>query len=378
MSDAQQPASPAHPYASPAAAPCGPATPPPVGATMARTAAPAAYSPTSEPADQAARPSRATRRAASQPSARRPETLREPYLTGTVMRAQSGFFWVQTPNGVLECRLRGRLKKERQNTDIAVIGDQVEVAQVAPHQGAIEGVLPRRTKLARRASRGAWKEDVLVANVDQVLLVAACVFPDFSPRMLDRYLVLAELSELEAVIIANKVDLVGEEQARAAFAIYEQIGYPVLYTSVKQPLGIETLRERLSGRISVFTGKSGVGKSSLLNAIQPGLGLAVGDVSDTVGKGRHTTTVAELIPLEQAGGGFVADTPGIRGLQLWQLPRQDLDWCYRELRPFLGQCYFAGCTHIHEPDCAVRAAVEQGAVHPDRYDSYVRLYESEH
>lgn len=303
--------------------------------------------------------------------------MREPYLTGTVMRAQSGFFWVQTPNGLLECRLRGRLKKERQNTDIAVIGDQVEVAQVAPGQGAVENVLPRRTKLARRASRGAWKEDVLVANVDQVLLVAACVFPDFSPRMLDRYLVLAELSELEAVIIANKVDLVGEEQARAAFAIYEQIGYPVVYTSVKQPLGIEALRERLAGRISVFTGKSGVGKSSLLNAIQPGLGLAVGDVSDTVGKGRHTTTVAELIPLEQAGGGYVADTPGIRGLQLWQLPRQDLDWCYRELRPFLGQCYFAGCTHIHEPDCAVRAAVEQGAVHPDRYDSYVRLYESE-
>lgn len=302
--------------------------------------------------------------------------MREPYLTGTVMRAQSGFFWVQTPGGVLECRLRGRLKKERQATDIAVIGDQVEVAQVSPGQGAIEAVLPRRTKLARQASRGAWKEDVLVANVDQVLLVAACVFPDFSPRMLDRYLVLTELSELEAVIIANKVDLVSEEQARASFAIYEQIGYPVIYTSVKQPQGLDTLRARLSGRISVFTGKSGVGKSSLLNAIQPGLGLAVGDVSDVVGKGRHTTTVAELIPLEQDGG-FVADTPGIRGLQLWQLPRQDLDWCYREFRPFLGQCYFNGCTHTHEPDCAVRDALEQGAIHPDRYESYVRLYESE-
>lgn len=292
------------------------------------------------------------------------------------MRAQSGFFWVQTEGGLLECRLRGRLKKERQNTDIAVIGDTVDVVQVSPGQGAIEAVHPRRTKLARRASRGAWREDVLVANVDQVLLVAACAFPDFSPRMLDRYLVLTELSELEAVIVANKVDLVGEAQARELFAPYERIGYPVIYTSVAMPLGMDELRGRLGGRISVVTGKSGVGKSSLLNAVQPGLGLAIGDVSDTVGKGRHTTTVADLIPLNELGG-YVADTPGIRGLQLWQLPKEDLDWCYREFRPFLGECYFAGCTHIHEPDCGVRAAVEQGAIDPDRYESYVRLYESE-
>ncbi|GAB4210540.1 MAG: ribosome small subunit-dependent GTPase A [Roseiflexaceae bacterium] len=302
--------------------------------------------------------------------------MREQHITGVIMRAQSGFFWVQTNSGLLECRLRGRLKKERQNTDLAVIGDMVEVVQVAPGQGAIEAVQPRRTKLARRASRGAWREDVLVANVDQVLLVAACAFPDFSPRMLDRYLVLTELSELEAVIVANKVDLVGEAQAREQFALYERIGYPVIYTSVATLQGMDTLRERLAGRISVVTGKSGVGKSSLLNAVQPGLGLATGDVSDTVGKGRHTTTVADLIPLAELGG-YVADTPGIRGLQLWQLPKADLDWCYREFRPFLGECYFAGCTHTHEPDCGVRGAVEQGAIDPERYESYVRLFESE-
>lgn len=298
-------------------------------------------------------------------------------MQGTVRRAQSGFFWVETPAGSLECRLRGRLKRERQASDIAVIGDVVEVMQVTPTTGVIEEVLPRRTKLARRAAgtKGAWKEDVLVANVDQVLLVFACANPEFHAGMLDRYLVLTEFSGLEALVVANKVDEVGEAQAHAMFATYERIGYPVLYTSAKTPLGIEAMRARLASRISVVSGKSGVGKSSLLNAVQPGLALATGAVSDALGKGRHTTTVAELIPLDLPGGGYVADTPGIREIGLWRFPMDELDWCFREFRPFLGECYFAGCTHTHEPECAVRAALEQGAIDPARYKSYVRLRE---
>jgi ribosome biogenesis GTPase len=296
-------------------------------------------------------------------------------MQGTVMRAQSGFFWVQTEAGVLECHLRGRLKKERQSSDIAVIGDVVEVKQVTPTTGAIEAVQPRRTKLARRAAgpRGVWKEDVLIANVDQVLPVFACANPEFTPRMLDRYLVLIEYGELDAVIVANKVDLVGEEAARAMFAPYERIGYPVVYTSPKLGLGLDALRQQLDGRISVVTGKSGVGKSSLLNAVQPGLQLATSDVSETLGKGRHTTTVAQLISLDLPGGGYVADTPGIREIGLWRFPSDMLDWCFREFRPFLDQCFFAGCTHTHEPDCAVREALEQGAISAARYDSYVKL-----
>jgi ribosome biogenesis GTPase len=298
-------------------------------------------------------------------------------MQGLVLRAQSGFFWVQTDEGVLECTLRGRLKKERQSSDIAVIGDIVEVTRVTPTSGAIEAVLPRRTRLARRAPgpKGIWKEDVLVANVDQVLLVFACANPEFHPRMLDRYLVLTEHSGLEAMIIANKVDLVGMEQARALFALYERIGYSVIYTSIRLPLGIEDLRTRLAGRISVVTGKSGVGKSSLLNAVQPGLRLATGEVSAALGKGRHTTRVAELIPLDLPGGGYVADTPGIREIGLWRFPLGELDWCFREFRPFLGTCYFAGCTHVHEPECGVRAAVVRGEITRARYDSYVRLRE---
>jgi ribosome biogenesis GTPase len=296
-------------------------------------------------------------------------------MQGTVLRAQSGFFWVQTEAGVVECTLRGRLKKERQSTDIAVVGDVVEITQIAPTKGAIEAVLPRRTKLARRAAftKGIWKEDVIAANVDQVLIVFACAQPEFTPRLLDRYLVLTEFSELEAVIVANKVDLVGLEAARAMFATYERLDYPVLYTSTKSREGLEQLRSTLAGQISVVTGKSGVGKSSLFNAVQPGLNLDTGEISEAVNKGRHTTRVAELIALNVPGGGYLADTPGIRELGLWRFPVEELAWCFREMRPYLGECYFSGCTHTHEPDCAVRAAVEQGAIDLDRYDSYCRL-----
>jgi len=299
-------------------------------------------------------------------------------MQGTVLRAQSGFFWVQTEGGVLECTLRGRLKKERQSSDIAVIGDLVDVKQVSPTTGAIEAVEPRRTKLARRAAgtKGIWSEDVLIANLDQVLLVFACASPDFHPRMLDRYLALTESSDLDTAIVANKIDLVGMERARELFAEYERIGYPVIYTSTRLGTGIEDLRARLGGRISVVTGKSGVGKSSLLNVVQPGLGLATSEISDAIDKGRHTTRVAELIALDLPGGGYVADTPGIRELGLWQFPLDELDWCFREFRPFIGECYFSSCTHTHEPDCGVRAAVAAGQISEERYQSYVRLRES--
>jgi ribosome biogenesis GTPase len=296
-------------------------------------------------------------------------------IQGTVLRAQSGFFWVQTELGTLECHLRGRLKRERQSTDIAVIGDLVELVQVSPTQGAIEAVLPRRSKLARRAAgkRGAYKEDVIVANVDLILIVVACAQPTFHPRMLDRYLVICEESELPCLIIASKADLLTEAEGQQLMEAYTSAGYDVLFTSTASGLGMDEVRARLAGRISAVTGKSGVGKSSLLNAVQPNLGLATSEVSELLGKGRHTTTVAQLIPLDLPGGGFVADTPGIREIGLWNFPLDDLDWCFPEFRPYLNNCYFAGCSHTHEPDCAVRAALAAGQIHPDRYDSYVRL-----
>jgi ribosome biogenesis GTPase len=296
-------------------------------------------------------------------------------MRGRIVRAQSGFFWVQTEEaGLLECRLRGRLKKERRNTAIAVVGDEVEVSQVAPGEGAIEQVCERQSRFSRQqpGPGGQWKEDVLIANLDLVVIVFALANPPLNRRMLDRFLVVAEYNEIEPLIVFNKLDLVDDATTQAQLGVYEAIGYSVLYVSADTGAGIAELRERLAGRVSVFTGRSGVGKSSLLNAIEPGLALQTGAVSTAVNKGRHTTVVAELLPLRSLGDGYVADTPGIRELASWGIPPEELDWCFREFRPYLGACDFNNCTHDHEPGCAIRAAVEQGALDAERYDSYLR------
>jgi ribosome biogenesis GTPase len=295
-------------------------------------------------------------------------------MRGKILRAQSGFFWVQTEAGILECKLRGRLKKERQAAALAVVGDEVEVSQVAPGEGVIEAVLERHSRFSRQqpGPRGQWKEDVLIANLDQVCVVCSCASPPFNPRMLDRFLVVAEYNDIEAVIVANKVDLVSAEEAITLFHVYEEIGYQVLYVSAQSGEGIAALRDRLAGRISVFTGRSGVGKSSLLNAVQPELHLRIGEISEALNKGRHTTVVAELLPLDNDGASYVADTPGIRELATWRIPDEELAWCFSDIRPYLDACEFSNCTHIHEPGCAVREAVEAGDIAQERYDSYVR------
>jgi ribosome biogenesis GTPase len=288
-----------------------------------------------------------------------------------VVRAQSGFFAVLTDDGEeVTARLRGRLKKTRQSADIAVIGDVVELDE----EGEIVAVEPRRSKFSRRqpGPSGAWKEDVLVANVDQVIVVFACASPAPELRLLDRFLVVAEANEVDAVVVANKIDLC--DDPRALFGIYEQAGYPVLYLAAKQGTGIEQLRALLADKLSVVIGPSGAGKSTLLNALQPGLRLQTGEVSGLLDKGRHTTVVAEL---HRVDSGWLADTPGLRELGLWEIDRSELDWCFPEFRPFLGQCRFDDCSHVHEPGCAVRAAVERGDIAPTRYESYRRLYEGE-
>lgn len=241
-------------------------------------------------------------------------------LAGVILRARSGFYTVRTGDGRnVECRLRGRVKKERQATDLAVIGDRVEISLLPDGSGMIEEVEERRSRFSRRqpGPRGTWKEDMLVANVDQVLVVFACADPMPHVRMLDRFLVVAEHNEVRAIVVANKVDLVGLEQARHTFGLYERVGYAVHYVSAREGMGVEELADRLAGRTSVVTGPSGVGKSTLLNAVQPGLRIETGEVSEALHKGRHTTTSAELHELTSSGGGYVADTPGLRELGLW-------------------------------------------------------------
>lgn len=297
---------------------------------------------------------------------------------GRVLRSQSGHVFVDTGEGVLRCSLRGRLKKERKaRTDLVVIGDRVEVTPVAEGEGVIEAVLPRENRFARRqpGPRGAYKEDVLVANLDRLYAVFSASTPPMNPRVLDRFLVVAELDDIPASIVANKIDEVSREEAERAFGPYAELGYPVLYTSVVDGTGLDALRSELTDRVSAFVGPSGVGKSSLLNAIAPGLGLAVGEISETLDKGRHTTRVAELHPLPS--GGWVADTPGIREIASFRLPEAELAGCFPELRSFLGACRFASCRHVSEPGCAVRDAAERGDVRAERYDSYLRILRGE-
>ncbi len=296
-------------------------------------------------------------------------------LSGTVQRGQGGVYEVQTPDGVVEAVLRGRLKRDERTGDKVVVGDRVDVEQERAGEQtvwAIHNVHARTTVLARKAPGKAPRPKPIVANVDQVLIVFAAAHPDPHLRMLDRFLVIAASSDIAPVIVVNKTDLAGEEATRRLFAPYERAGYEVHYTAAKQGTGVDTLRQALCGRLSALAGPSGVGKSSLLNAVQPGLGLRVSEVSQAVNKGRHTTVTAQLIPLEC--GGWVADTPGLREVGLWEIEPDQLQFYFPEFEPLLGGCRYPTCTHTHEPGCAVRAAADRGEVDPGRYDSYQRMF----
>jgi ribosome biogenesis GTPase len=294
--------------------------------------------------------------------------------TGVVIHARSGRHRVQDGDSLVTCTVRGRLKKERLYTDLIATGDWVRWRLTRPGRGVIEEVLPRETQLSRlRPGPGRLPvEHVIVANPDQAVFIFSVIEPFPHLRMLDRLLVLAENNDLPAIICANKIDLIGgPDIARPLFDPYEEIGYPVIYTSAHSGQGLGELQEMLQDKLTVLSGPSGVGKTSLLNVIQPDLGLATKHVSEATGKGRHTTVSVRLWPL--MGGGYVADTPGLREAGLFDIEPDELAWHFVEIRPLITDCRFSSCTHTHEPECAVKAALEAGAIHPARYESYCRL-----
>ena len=293
-------------------------------------------------------------------------------LCGRVLAVYGLTSTVEADDGIqYQCAVRRLLKTL--STDlrhVVAAGDRVLFRPSDNREGIIERIEPRRGVLSRQ-SRG--RQQTLVANVDQLLIVASAAEPYLKPNLIDRFLVSAEQSRLRAVICINKIDLVDPAALGPLVGVYSQMGYPVILTSARGGTGVEWVRRRLLGKQSVVAGQSGVGKSSLLNAIQPGLGLIVSEVSAETQKGRHTTTTARLIPLE--GGGYVVDTPGIRQFQLWDVIPEEVAGLYRDVRPLVNRCAFPDCTHRHEADCAVKHAVADGWLDARRYESYLNLRE---
>jgi ribosome biogenesis GTPase len=301
-------------------------------------------------------------------------------IDGLVISDQSGFFNVEVVGGqIITCRLRGRLMEEARSSDIATIGDRVKITLQEDGTGTIEDVLPRTSALSRavrtvgrRGEGQPDREQVIIANADQALFVFAAAQPPPNLKMLDRFLVAGEKSDIgRLMIVVNKIDLEADDIIHDTFSIYEKIGYSVLYTSAREKIGVETLRDILKDHTSVFTGPSGVGKTSLLNTIQPGLGRVVKEVSRRRAEGIHTTRDSVLIKLDM--GGYLADTPGMRNLMLWDIEPEELDGYFPEIAALVGQCRFNNCSHFDEPGCAVNDAAEEGQIAESRYESYLDL-----
>lgn len=289
---------------------------------------------------------------------------------GLIIKAQSGFFWVETGEGIVVCQLRGKLKQGRATGDIAALGDHVFITNLQDGSGAIEQVEERKQALVRLDPRPQGQyQQILLANADQAIFVFACANPDPKLKMLDRFLVIAEKQKIPPIIVANKIDLV--ENAKNIFGLYENIGYRVIYTSIKNNIGIDELKKQLQNKISALAGPSGVGKSSLLNEIQNELGLRVNEISKSMNKGKHTTVTREMFKLND--GGYVADTPGWKSLALWDTEPEEVDAYFPELKNLVSQCQFSNCSHQHEPNCAVLTALKENKIHQARYDSFIRL-----
>lgn len=297
-------------------------------------------------------------------------------VAGIIVQGTGGIWRIRAGDGAeYDAALAGRLKQEDRGVLKIAVGDHVTISPEERGEGwRITAIAPRTSMLARREPGRKHGERVLAANVDQVLVTFAVANPEPHVRMIDRFLVICEGNDLHAHVVLNKVDLAtGPDAVDALAAPYAKAGYSVFRTSAKRGDGLEELRGALHGRVTAFTGPSGVGKSSLLNALHPGLALRTQEISASVNKGRHTTVGARLIPLPDGDGGYLVDTPGLREVGMWGLPSTSLDQCFPEFKPYLGECRFQDCQHEVEPGCAIRQAVEAGTVHVGRYESYVKL-----
>jgi len=291
---------------------------------------------------------------------------------GVVVENRGALFDVMVDGHVVQCLLRGKLKKGKQRAATPVAaGDRVKIAMLEPGRGVIEEVLPRESDFSRMAAGSVPLQQTLVANVDQAVIVFAAAEPRPDLFLLDRFLVQAMAGALEPLVCVNKSDLVDGEPLHARFAVYRQCGFRVLFTSAQSGDGVEDLKEALADRRSVLCGPSGVGKSSLLNAIAPELKLRVGDMGDVTHKGRHTTSSITL--LELPFGGWVADTAGLRQMGFWEVSAEQVAAAFPDLHPYLGKCRYSNCSHGSEDGCAIWEAVESGEVEGRRVRSWRQM-----
>jgi len=281
-------------------------------------------------------------------------------MNGVIIKAYGGFYFVWTGVQVIPCAIRGKIRRLRGEV---LVGDRVLIQQVKETEGVVEDILPRSTELVRPP----------VANVEQAVIVFAINNPEPNPVLLDRFLVQSQAAGIDPVICFNKNDLAGSAELAQPDIVtqYQKTGHPVFWVSAKTGAHLDDLRAVLKGRISVFAGPSGVGKSSLLNALQPGLALKTGEISNKLKRGKHTTRHVELIPLD--GGGLVADTPGFSSMHLPAMRREDLAGYFNELALFESGCKFTGCLHNREPICAVKDAVERGEISALRHQHYLQF-----
>ena len=284
-------------------------------------------------------------------------------MQGKIIKGIAGFYYVNVvESGVYECKAKGIFRKEKQKP---LVGDNVEIEVLDEETmtGNITALLPRKNELIRPA----------VANVDQALVVFAVTRPSPHFNLLDRFLVMMERQDIPVVLCFNKEDIAEDEQVEKLRSVYEGCGYPCVFTSALEERNIEKIKELLKGKTTVIAGPSGVGKSSLINILNPDAKMETGDISSKIERGKHTTRHSELFTIAQDS--YIMDTPGFSSLYVNDFEKEELKYYFPEFDPYEGTCRFLGCDHVHEPDCAVKAAVEAGEIHEIRYKDYLEMYE---
>lgn len=295
--------------------------------------------------------------------------------TGLIIRVDAGALIVEAEGRKYRCTLRGRLKLEDTKlTNLVAVGDEVTFTPLEENEGVIEEVAERRSVLARLSMKKAEGIQVIAANVDQLVIVAAIRKPSLKVRFIDRMLIAAELGEMTPVLCITKLDLAGNMKYEKKLAQYKNLVKEIVFTSVVTGVGLDDLKNVLTDKVSVLAGRSGVGKTSLLNVLIPGSDFMIKEVSRTTGKGTHATTSVQLMPFPF--GGHVVDTPGVKGFRVGLVEKEELGYYFAEMEQYLPECRFKNCTHRHEPSCAVKEAVEAGAIPVERYESYLRIYQT--